>query len=180
MSKLSEWGGGDWGGALFGGGGGDPEISYTQSPEQKKIMRLMMPMLSQLFSGDWQAPQYPTPASMHDMLSPGQIGGLQQPFIEAQQQGMELLGMSGGAGSARGGASGTAGAMTGEIMGQMATQVPLMAHQMYSPGVASQYQAQMTPYNIMPGMFGGTMPEAVVNQGGNNMMSMLPLLLMMM
>lgn len=164
---------------LFGGGG-DPEISYTQSKEQKEVMRMMMPMLAQLFGGNFQAPQFPGPTSdWYSNLSPDIMSGLQQPYMEAQQQGLELLGMGGAAGSARGGASGTAGAMTGEIMGQMAQNVPLQAWEMGAQGRASEYQAGMLPYTGALASLSGTYPEAVVNPGGNQMMNMLPLLLMM-
>jgi hypothetical protein len=109
----------------------------------------------------WQPPIGLSPtADWYSNLSPDVMAGLQQPYIDAQRQGLELLGAGGAAGSARGGASGTAGAMTGEIMGQMAQNVPMQAWQMG----ADQRQALMMPYQAATGMMGATMPEAVVSQ----------------
>ena len=123
-------------------------------------------------SGDiWDIPQAPAPtADWYSNLSPDIMTGLQQPYIEAQQQGLELLGAGGAAGSARGGASGTAGAMTGEIMGQMAQNVPMQAWQMTQPGAMAQWGQEVErsryPMTAAVSMLGGTMPEAVVDPGG--------------
>jgi len=151
---------------------GDPSINYTQSLEQRGIYQALMPMLTGeggLWSGDFQAPSYGQPtADWYSGLSPDVMTGLQQPYIEAQQQGLELLGAGGATGSARAGASGTAGAMTGEIMGQMARNVPLQAWQMGAPGRAAEYQAGMLPYTGAIGALGGAYPEAVVTPGAKS------------
>ena len=162
---------------MSSGGKGEADVSYEQSPQQRALYEALMPMLTGeggLFSGGFQAPQYGQPtADWYSGLSPDIMAGLQQPYIEAQKQGMELLGGQGGVGSARGGASGTAGAMTGEIMGQMATQVPLQAWQMGAPGRAAEYQAGMMPYTGAIGALGSTMPEAIVDPGGGGGMGMM-------
>ncbi len=150
---------------MGGGGKGGADIDYTQSPQQQQMAQMLMPTLQNLFGGGWQAPaaQQPT-RDWYSGLSPDVLGGLQQPYMEAQKQGMELLG--GSAGTARAGATGAAGAMTGDIMSQMAMQVPMQAWQMGQPGRMAEYQANLMPYQAATSMMGGTYPEAVVDQGG--------------
>ena len=192
---------------MGGKGGSDPNVEYAQSPEQRQISQMMMPILGQMYGWEpsggggnigstgggggkgslfkdaiqqefgmggyeytgapWEAPAYDQPtADWYSNLSPDIMGGLQQPYIEAQQQGMELLG--GSAGSARGGATGAAGAMTGDIMGQMARNVPMQAWQMGAQGRASEYQSQMLPYTGALAGISGTYPNPVVNPGDSS------------
>ena len=145
-----------------GGDKGGPE-SYTPGTPGT-------PATGGFTPGDpWQPPTGLSPtADWYSNLSPELMAGLQQPYMDAQRQGMELLG--GSAGSARGGATGAAGAMTGEIMGQMAQNVPMQAWGMG----AEQRQALMLPYTGALATLSGTYPEAVVQPGsGMDPLSML-------
>jgi hypothetical protein len=125
-------------------------------------------------------------------LSPEVMGGLWAPWEEAGQALTHRLNAMGQLGSMRGGVSGSGETAMANLAADAATQVPLQAWQMTQPGMMAGWQAELgrnqfgveqrladtraqwqamvsaqrMPYEIVPGMAGGSMPQPVVQSGG--------------
>ena len=153
-------------------GSGGADVEYQQSPEARKIMQAIMPMVQGMgqygteryFGG---APQMGAPSmagvlssqQMYDIpdpsramptadwygsLSPQVKAGLYAPYADAGQALMSQMGSRGQLGSARGGFSGATGAAMGELAGQAAKNVGLNAWQMTAPMAMNAWNADLS------------------------------------
>ena len=152
------------------------DVKYTQSKEQRALMKAIMPMFqglgqygAQRYFGDkpqmgapsmsgvlTSQPMYDIPSPATAMptnawwgsLAPQVKAGLYAPYVEAGQGLMEAMGAAGSLGSARGGLSGAAGAALGELAGKAAQNVGMDAWRMTSPMAMTAWNADLAR-NIM-------------------------------
>ena len=161
------------GGYLAGQGGGDNDITSYQSPEQASTYRQLEPLLARLMSSGltgknaYQIPGIDTLMPSNDWysnLSPEVMQGVRAPYEDASKQLTESLGYS--AGSAKGGASGTLGGAQGKFWADAETQMGQQAWGMTQPAYSAGWQAQLQqaqmPYNMMPGLLGGSYSQPVI------------------
>ena len=158
---------------LAGQGQGGGSITSYQSPEQQAVYAAMVPLMQKVSQAGMsgQSPyNIPNPEMLmpgkdwYSSLSPEVMQGIRAPYEDASKQLTESLGYS--AGSAMGGASGTLGGAqakfweeAGKGMGQQAWG---MVQPAYSAGWQALLQGQQMPFNMMPGMMGGSYSQPVI------------------
>ena len=153
------------------GSGGDTQVEYAQSPEQRQLMNAYMPMAEGLgqygqeryFGGEpnlgapsmngvltgQQMYDIPDPSSAMptqqwwNSLSPEVMAGLNAPWEDQRSQMLEFMGQRGQTGSGQGGYSGAAGAAIGELAGNAAQNIGLNAWEMTSPMAQASWQADL-------------------------------------
>ena len=161
------------GGFLAGQGGGSSSVTSYQSPEQSATysqIALLLQRLMQSGMTGQNAYDIPDISSLmpskdwYSNLSPEVMAGVRAPYEDASKQLTESLGYS--AGSAQGGASGTLGAAQGKFWEKAGTEMGQQAWGMTQPAYSAGWQAQLQqnqmPYNMIPGLMGGTYSQAVV------------------
>ena len=155
----------------MGDGGGDTDIKYTSSKEQRAMSKALLPLFQgfgqygqeRFFGG---APNLGAPSMsgvltgqpMYDIpdpstamptndwwgsLNPGVKQGLYAPYKEAGEGLMSAMGGRGQLGSERGGFSGAAGAAMGELAGQAANNMGLAAWNMTAPMAMNAWNADL-------------------------------------
>lgn len=159
------------------GGGGDTEVKYYQSPEQRSIMSALLPMANILGQagktgeGLYSIPTSPTygtlptpgnyasaiadPTMMmptgdwYSEIAPEVTKGLWAPYEKAGTQLWDVMQSKGQLGSQRGGVSAGAGAALGELYAQGAKDVGLSAYQMMQQPM-QQYWSALTTAQQLP------------------------------
>ena len=161
------------GGYLAGQGGGDASVESYQSPQQAATYEQLAPLLQRLMqSGMTGQNAYQIPSTeglmpgkdWYSNMSPEVMQGVRAPYEDASKQLTESLGYS--AGSAQGGASGTLGGAQGKFWADTGTQMGQQAWGMTQPAYSAGWQAQLQqaqmPYNMMPGLMGGSYSQPVI------------------
>ena len=161
------------GGYLAGQGGGKSDVSSYSSPEQAATYAQLAPILQRLMqSGMTGQNAYEIPdinalmpgKDWYSNLSPEVMQGVRAPYEDASKQLTESLGYS--AGSAQGGPSGTLGGAQGKFWADAGTQMGQQAWGMTQPAYSAGWQAQLQqaqmPYNMMPGLMGGSYSQPVI------------------
>jgi len=169
-------------------GGGS--VKYMQSPEQRQVFQLLMPLVEMMTGvgmegkSPWQIPS--TEGMMpskgwYEGMDPNIMAGVREPYIDASKQLTESLGYS--AGSPRGGPSGMLGDVQSDFWSKAGTQMGKTAWDIVSPvqqmGWQAKLQGSQFPWTAMPSMMGGTYSQPVVSQPstmGSDLMSMLGML----
>jgi hypothetical protein len=153
------------------GSGGGTETEFVQSPEARRMLSAIMPMVQGLgqygtqryFGGEPQMgapsmsgvltsqPMYDIPdpssamptANWFNNLAPEIKAGLYAPYAEAGRGLMEAMGSRGQLGSQKAGMSAASGQAMGELAGQAAKNVGLSAWQMTSPMAMNAWGADL-------------------------------------
>lgn len=122
----------------------------------------------------------PTTQTMSS-ISPDVKAAVMAPYKEAEAQLMETLGAGGGLGSARGGFSGQGAAGLGKYWADVAPEYTQSLWGMTAPALQAGWGAELSrsrdiwgqeqaakqfPFQVIPSMFGQSMPTPVVSQGG--------------
>lgn len=150
-----------------GGGGGDSDVNYQQSKEQRKVYNKAFKIMKGVWADGGQGfiDQYadvvqPT-AQWYQNLSPEYMAGVWEPYNMGAQQMLENMGAQGVVGSGRGGYSGAASDALGRFYADASQQVGLDA---WNTGAAYR-NMMMFPYTSAYGALGGTYGSAVVDPG---------------
>jgi len=180
--------------ARFKGGGGSSttQTSYVQSPEARQVMQAMMPAVQRVGAAGAtgqalvdvpdlpQVSDAPMPTQgWFSNLDPNIMAGIREPYEQASQDLMEQMGAAGVGGSATAGLSGIGQKGLESFWSRAAPQMGMTAWNMINPNAMAQwtaeqqragklqgqeFQARMAPYQIIPGMAGGSMPTPVTTQ----------------
>lgn len=154
--------------ALAKGGGSPPPVTqttYTQSPEERQMLALAMPVIQQIqqaaLGGQplWNIPQAPSMQGVltgshqympnANMLAPQGFSmlpqDLQSGILDTYNVGSRQLteSLGGSAGSARGGASGMLGGAQSDYWGNASGQMAMTAQQLMQPMQQAQYSQGM-------------------------------------
>jgi len=167
-------------------GGGGTKTEYVQSPEQREMYQKFMPMMEQMTDRAMKGqPIYDVPempdSEMYSPtkdwwqnVSPEIKQGLWQPYQDSANQLSEQFGGQGMMGSPLTGTTGAFGNALGQqVASRAGAQMPMQAWQMGAEARALPLQhrqdmisANRMPWEVIPGMMGGTYSTPVVNQRG--------------
>lgn len=164
--------------------GGGSTVTYQQSPEQKRLLDAVMPIIQDMVATIQKGePLYeiPTPYEIPSIesllpstdwwrgITPEIKESLWAPWNEAADILTERLGAQAQIGSSRGGYSGAAGAALGKLYSEAGKDVGLQAWQMTQPAQQARWEAELAkgkdiwgtelsritaPYQLLPSFLG--------------------------
>ena len=125
------------------------------------------------FSMAQSTPLYniPHPAEAVSTISPLVSPALWNPYQEAESQLMDVLQSRGQLGAPGAGLSGAASAGLGKFYEQAARDIGLQSYQMAMPLWQAQLQREQMPWQMLPGLLGGTYSTGIAQQEGNPLAS---------
>ncbi|NIT59327.1 MAG: hypothetical protein GWN00_24825, partial [Aliifodinibius sp.] len=108
----------------------------------------------------------PHPATAVSAVSPLVSPALWNPYMQAEERLMDVLQSRGQLGAPGAGLSGAAAAGLGEFYEQAARNIGLQSYQLGMPIWEQQVQREMMPWQMLPGLLGGTYSTGIAQEGG--------------
>ena len=177
--------------------GDSPSMDFKASPWQQYIQSWLKPFMNNMSTGNMPDPaqwEIPDISSMMpgenwwEDLDPNIKAGIREPYTDASNQMLEVMGAKGQTGSAVSPYSGQSQTATGKFWADAGTGMAQQGWGMVSPALQQgwgaelnrnmtqgnqQYQQSMMPYGMIPGMSQQAAPYPMVDPGSPGIGGML-------